>query len=393
MAKGKVQVDLVAKDEASAKIKAVAGHSDNLKKSFLAVAAAAVAMASAVTVAVGKMLDDWSTTGDEIAKMAKRTGWAVESLSELDYIAKLSGTDLKSVETATKKLSRTIVDASDGMVTYVREFDRLGLSVDDLMKMGPEQQFWAVAQAIANMEDPTLRSNAALELFGRSGTDLLPIFADGAAGIEEMKKSYENAYHWTAENSKAAEGFRDALTEMDGSINNMKGAIVEGLADPLTDLIENHIDPAIKSLTDFIRENDNLVKSFENLATNIGKVVDWLVKLFAEYWKFYDSLPDFVKSGQERAIPSGWQVTMEAVDKLMDWRMEKRLPGMAATAPEGYVPSGVGDINITINGNVMGDEAMNRAIAQALEPYLGEAQRGTSFSHVNSGYFGGNSAK
>lgn len=396
MAKGKVQVDLVAKDEASAKIKAVAGHSDDLKKSFLAVATAAAAMATAVTAAVGKMLDDWSSAGDEIAKMAKRTGWAVESLSELDYIAKLSGTDLKSVETATKKLSRSIVDASDGMVTYVREFDRLGLSVDDLMKMGPEEQFWAVAQAIANMEDPTLRSNAALELFGRSGTDLLPIFADGAAGIEEMKEAYKTSYQWTEEATKQAEEFRDALTKLDGVVNNMKGSLVKGLAEPLTELIEDHINPAIERLALFLKENEGIARAFEEFARGLGFVIDQLVKLIETLLKIDAATPDWLAKFSPLSVITG-RTGREAGEEYREITGQNyELPGLtpAAVALAGSYMTGAGTIQVTINGNVMGDEAMNRAIAQALEPYLGEAQRTTSFPHVNtSGYYPGSSAR
>jgi hypothetical protein len=402
MAKGKVQIDLVAKDEASAKIKGVAGHSDDLKKSFLAVAAAAVAMASAVTAAVGKMLDDWSSAGDEIAKMAKRTGWTVESLSELSYMAKLSGTDLNSLETASKKLARSIVDAGDGLATYTREFERLGLNVDDLLKMGVEDQFWTVALAIANLDDATLRTNAAVELFGRSGTDLLPILADGASGVQELRQRYaELGYQWSGETAAAAEQFRDAFEDINVAMDGVKLTLVEELGPEITRLINEHILPGIVSLREFIDENADLKQAFLDVAGAIMSVVNAVKELYGWYKAIQNAIPDWLKPMLEfynlGDIMTGKNVLgsyQKYLGEVSNVYAPGRMTEMAAGAPGGYVPSGVGDINVTINGNVMGDEAMNRAIAQALEPYLGEAQRTTSFPHVNtSGYYPGSSAR
>jgi len=396
MAKGKVQIDLVAKDEASEKIKKVSGHTVDLKTAFLAVAAAAAAMAAAVTAAVGKMLDDWSSAGDEIAKMAKRTGWEVESLSELAYMAKLSGTNLNSLETASKKLARSIVDAGDGMASYTREFERLGLNVDDLLKMGVEEQFWTVALAIANLDDATLRTNAAVELFGRSGTDLLPILSGGADAVDELRKRYaELAYQWTDETAAAAEEFRDAFEDINVAMDGVKFTLVETLGPAITDLINTQILPAIQALREFVAENDDLKRAFVAFATGLGWVIDQLIRLIETLAKVDAATPDWLAKFSPLSLLTG-RAGREAGEEY------RAITGQNYTTP-GLTPEAVslagaymtgGSVNVIINGNVMGDEAMNRAIAQALEPYLGEAQRTTSFPHVNtSGYYPGSSAR
>ena len=38
------------------------------------------------------------------------------------------------------------------------------------------------------MQDPTLRAALAMEVFGKSGTRLLPLLADGAKGLEEYQR-------------------------------------------------------------------------------------------------------------------------------------------------------------------------------------------------------------
>src|SRR4051812_7550214 len=54
----------------------------------------------------------FADTGSAYNDMSQRTGASVEALSELGYAAKLSGTDLETLEGGLRKMSRTIVDAA-----------------------------------------------------------------------------------------------------------------------------------------------------------------------------------------------------------------------------------------------------------------------------------------
>ncbi len=271
------------------------------------------------------------------------------------------------------------------------------------MQMGVEDQFWTVAMAIANLDDVTLRTNAAVELFGRSGTDLLPILADGAEGVEELRKRYaELAYQWTGETAAAAEEFRDSFEDVKVAMDNVKFTIVQELAPQITTLVNETILPNIQALSDWAKENENvlgsmvyLVVAAANLAKAIGQIVVNLLKLgewFGAHRELWDALGTILPGG--RAV--FWsKEQQEAIFGGVGGGGPGLKPGIAEAygAQASAVLAG-GSINVTINGNVMGDEAMNRAIAQALEPYLGEAQRTTSFPHVNtSGYYPGSSAR
>ena len=98
----KIKLDIIAADKASKQMKVIGKQAETMggqiKKAGIAMAAFGAAAAG---VAV-KSMKDWAAAGDEIAKMAKRTGFAAESLSELKYAADLSGTSLDAIEKATK---------------------------------------------------------------------------------------------------------------------------------------------------------------------------------------------------------------------------------------------------------------------------------------------------
>ena len=382
-------------DKATDKMNSIGKSMGNMKANMIQVGVAMAAAAAAVTVALGKMVKDWAAAGDEIAKTAKRTGWSTEAISEMAYAAKISGASLSDIEKATKKMSKALVDASDGLETYQRAFDKLGLSTEDLLKMDPEEQFWAVAAALANVENETVQTALAVDLFGRSGTMLLPLLESGAEGMAEMREqAHELGVVFDAEAAEAAEGMTDAMTRLDGAMNGVKFAIAEQLAPTITDLLDNQITPGIENLRLFIEENDDLKEAFIGLANAAVTFAMGLAQVFLWLKKLWDILPDWdplkmLLSGEAGATIGRIAHGMEGYEGP---------PGVVPRSEwenigQG-VPAAAGGGGVTVNvGNLMGNEAAIRALVNEMAPYLGEATRRTSFPTVNSlGYMPGSSA-
>ncbi|XAM00056.1 hypothetical protein OT109_01460 [Phycisphaeraceae bacterium D3-23] len=99
----------------------------------------------------------FASTGDALDKMARRTGFTVEALSELDFAAQQSGTSLAALQTGIRQLQKNIIDLGRGLATQRNAFDAMGLTFEQLKDLSPEQQFEAVAAAIGRIEDPTER--------------------------------------------------------------------------------------------------------------------------------------------------------------------------------------------------------------------------------------------
>ncbi len=201
-----------------------------------AIGAAAVGAAVASVKAFADM-------GDEVHKMALRTGFSTEALSEFRHVADISGTSLTSVEKAVKKMSKTIVDADEGMATYIRSFDRIGLSAEELMKLSPEEQFIRITEAIAALESPTLRAATAQDIFGRAGTELLPMMDAGADGIKRLREeAHELGIVFDEEAAESAANLTDNLTKLEGAVTGLKFALAKELAPTLEEIIPTLID-------------------------------------------------------------------------------------------------------------------------------------------------------
>jgi len=135
----------------------------------------AVAASAAILAPLAGATKIFASAGDQLDKMAARTGVSVEALSQLGFAAEQSGADIETLENGIRVMQRTINDAQRGLSTATDAFADLGLSVEHLAALSPEDQFQAIADAISRVEDPSKRAALAMQVLGRSGTKLLPL--------------------------------------------------------------------------------------------------------------------------------------------------------------------------------------------------------------------------
>lgn len=160
---------------ASAALKGVGAQAKKVEVAFadvakiaaasgLAIAGAATAMAAGFVSAASRA----ASFNDRIADLATSTGLGVGNLEKLGPAAALAGVDLDTIAGSMNKLQKAIVEGDS-------VFGRLGLSLEQLRQQAPEQQFAAIAGQIAKIQDPAQRAAAAMEVFGKSGAELLPL--------------------------------------------------------------------------------------------------------------------------------------------------------------------------------------------------------------------------
>lgn len=177
---------------------------------------------------------DFSNYADSFDKMSQRVGMSSETLSELSYAATLSGTSIERVEDSFKDLTQKIVEAVNKGGDADALFSSIGLSAQDLAASTPEEQFYKIADAIANISDPTRRAAVAMQVFGESGRELLPLLSGGSAGINEMRTEARELGA-TVSTSSAAMGaeFGDAMTRIKTATNGIKNEFLTALTPTL----------------------------------------------------------------------------------------------------------------------------------------------------------------
>lgn len=253
--------------------KGMKGLGARIKKHQKAIGIGMVAMGGAILAAGIMSVKSFAKMGDEVQKMALRTGFSTEALSEFRHAAEISGTTLDSLEKAVKKMSRTIVDATDGMAEYIRGFERIGLVAEDLIELSPEEQFDRIAMAIADIENPTIRAAAAQEIFGRAGTALLPMLAQGRDGLRELREeAHKLGIVFDPEAANKAAEFNDALTRLNAGITGMKNEVGEALIPTLMTLIDT-MTGVTKNVIAWSEANPQLSTSLTAIVTIMGALL------------------------------------------------------------------------------------------------------------------------
>ena len=201
----------------------------------------------------------FATVGDDLEEMSQRTGVSVEALSELGFAADIAGSDLETLETGIKHMQRAIVEAAGGSESAQQALAKLGVSAADLAGLSPDEQFKRMADGIARIEDPALRVAVAMQIFGRSGTKLIPLLAGGAAGIEALQEQARRlGLTISTETAHDAAELNDALDSLWRVVRQGVFTIGSALAPTLKELAER-ITRIIVTATDWIKRNREVV--------------------------------------------------------------------------------------------------------------------------------------
>ena len=241
MAKTEVDVIIKGQDKASGVMGKIGKLAKGLGKGLAGIGVAAVGMGLA-------SVKSFADAGDEVQKMALKTGFSTEALSELKHAANLSGTSIQGLEKGFKKMSSVVLDAQQGLSTGTDALAMMGMTVEDLAGLDPEQTFLKMSEAIADIEDPIIKAAAAQDVFGKAGVDLLPMLANGAEGLKEMREEANDlGLVFSQEAADDAADFKDSLTKLQGAFSGLMKEIGQALMPVLDALIPVLID-LVKSL-------------------------------------------------------------------------------------------------------------------------------------------------
>ena len=154
---------------------------------------------------------------DATGKMAQKVGISVEELSKLQYAAKLADVDAGQLQVGLVKLSKGMVEAANGTGQARNALAAMGISVknNDGTLKSSGQVLNDVADKFASYEDGANKTAIAVQLFGKSGADLIPLLNAGSAGIKESADELERFGAVISTNAaKNAEIFNDNLTRL-----------------------------------------------------------------------------------------------------------------------------------------------------------------------------------
>ncbi|MCA9140812.1 MAG: hypothetical protein KDB00_28770 [Planctomycetales bacterium] len=253
--------------------KGAAGVEADLKKlgrRVQGIGAGAIGASAAILGPLVAATSGFAATGDAVHKMSLRTGVSAKALTGLGFAAEQSGSNISAVEKGFAGLSRSLLDLERGGANSVDTFDRIGLSLSDLQGLSPEDQMMKIADALNNVSDASTRGALAQQIFGRSGRDLLPLLAEGSAGMRKLTDEAASLGRvLTDEDAANAAAFTDAMNRVKTVIGGVVNQVGAALAPALTE-IADLIASTSMGLVNFVRDNRGMIQVVAAVAAGIG---------------------------------------------------------------------------------------------------------------------------
>src|SRR6185503_11774736 len=145
-------------------------------------ATAILAVTSAITantLAIAKQVE-------ETEQMSQKTGISVQTLQSWSVVMAQNSVQAQQLTVATKTLSKEIVEARNPASAAASAFDEMGVSIAQLGST--DDAIKAIADKFQAMPDGAEKAALAVQLFGKSGLDMIPILNRGAAAFEESSR-------------------------------------------------------------------------------------------------------------------------------------------------------------------------------------------------------------
>jgi len=209
---------------------------------------------------------------DKTAKLSDALGVGTEQLVGFQRSAQLSGVSTETMNRSLQYLAKNLGTAVTTGGTAAATIERLGLNAQQLAAAGIGDSFMTIADAISRLPTPAERASAAIEIFGRSGADLLPMLAEGRAGLELVAAAVlKTGEAFNRLGAAKVEALNDAIT-------NMSGALTGLVTDVLIDL-----SPL---LIEFTTSVVAAARAFKTFADTIFGGIAGLLKTIAAFWIF-----------------------------------------------------------------------------------------------------------
>jgi lambda family phage tail tape measure protein len=248
VAQDSVQLRITAVDQTKAAFDSIkrglTGLTDAARSVNGVFAALGVAASAAGFTALVKSSID---AADALNKLSQRVGITVESLSTLVPAAKISGLSAEEFEVGLKKLATTMFEAATGSADAARRFEALGVAIRDQdgALRATDQVLLDLADRFKAMPDGATKSALAVDLFGRSGTRLIPLLNQGRDGIKALTDEMAAlGVQISSETAAQAEAFNDTLEKLKRATTSIGNQIIASLLPAMNEMANSMVESA-----------------------------------------------------------------------------------------------------------------------------------------------------
>ncbi|TXH06677.1 MAG: hypothetical protein E6R09_01085 [Rhodocyclaceae bacterium] len=221
--------------------------------------------------------------------LAEKTGASVEALSALAPVAKLSGVGIDQVSEGLVKLSRGLAGADDETSKAGSALEFLGVKAKDSAGnlRDPAEVMFEVSQKLSDFRDGAGKTAIAVDLFGKSGANLLPF-------LKDLGENTDLVTRLTSEQAAEAENLDKALKRLTAQKEAFVKTLTVAAIPAIRVLVEEVSKAAMSSnglltATKDLQKDGTLAHWAEMAAVGVAHVIDVFQVLGRVVWAIVGS--------------------------------------------------------------------------------------------------------
>lgn len=259
--------------------------------------AAPVAGFAAITASMKSAID----TGGELADMMARTGAEGEGLFVMQRAFENAGIAADKVPSVLNRMQKALATGNEG-------FAKLGMNIAELKQMDVTAAFRSTAEAIAKIPDPADRAAVAMEIFGKSGGELLAVMNDVAA-FDIAQQQVGKLGKFLADNAEGLDKLGDTLSLFGSKAVEVGAAFAVELQPELQKFADwiGEVD-LIGHTKDFIDYAKTVSSAAGSMADLVDKATLWgeVAGLISKPIEWAASMSDDMSGGTALPTPNTW---------------------------------------------------------------------------------------
>lgn len=176
--------------QASAKMKSLGDAATKAGNALKGVSMAA----AGIDVALGALAYKSGAAADDLNTMAKVTGISTQELQKYKAAADLVDVSVETIAKSQTKMKKSMLSAQQGSKNMEGAFKTLGVSVEDSNGhlRSQDEVFTDVISALGKMQNETERDALAMQIFGKSASELNPLIEDNGETYKMVADIFKN---------------------------------------------------------------------------------------------------------------------------------------------------------------------------------------------------------
>lgn len=323
MAKTEQQINNTSKELKQSKVdwESVGNVVGKVGKAFgTALAALGTAAVGAASALAGLTVSA-SNYADDILTTSANTHIATDDLQKYSYALNFIDGDLNTLTGTMKKNTQIMSKARDGNKTYTAAYEKLGISITDTngeLRNGQEV-YWEVIDALGKVENETERDALAMQLLGKSGTELNTIIDAGSEAFKDLGNEAEAMGYVMSDEAVSALGsFNDKLQQLKAGMTGLKNSAAL-IALPFLDDLASKGVPILAEFSKGIQEaNGDVSKMGDVIGQGLADVVNLIVEKLPEFVEMGVTLVSSLIEGIVQNAPTIASAAVQIVETLVN---------------------------------------------------------------------------